>query len=339
MRSRLFLIAAFFAAFPFFAHAEVTFEGDIAFGGSYNSNMALLSSEDRVTMDTRKAGLDVFSLDLDAFLTLIPADIFSLEYTLFAAVPPHPAHIPYAFFNHSLAALFTHEFDEVDISYGVELGHLLVGFDNRLLDPQALFDLFWYAHESLSYYLSASFSYAVSLDGEYSYLTAPGFRFENGIYIYPVSGDRSFISVGVGERMFFFGEDHILSPVPPDPPEPEVWARRDLSETYLRLKGKYIYEGFSAEASVRYGFMYYLGADRWRGTPDLPLSPAEYEKTRIDHALRLKALLEYRFTELFSLQAYYQYLRNFSNMGEDIADYENDTFDQHSTGLMFRFVF
>lgn len=334
MRSRLFLIAAFFAAFPFFLYAEVTFEGDIAFGGSYNSNMALLSSEERVTMDTRKAGLDVFSLDLDAFLTLIPSDIFSLEYTLFAAVPPHPAHISYAFFNHSLAALFTHEFDEVDISYGVELGHLLVGFDNRLLEPQALFDLFWYAHESLSYYLSASFSYAVSLDGEYSYLTAPGFRFENGIYVYPVAGNRSFISVGVGERLFLFGEDafETLDLI-------QVTARRDSAETYLRLKGKYIYEGFSAEASVRYGFMYYLGADRWRGTPDLPLSSAEYEKTRIDHALRLKALLEYRFTDLFSTQAYYQYLRNFSNIGEDPADYENDTFDQHATGLMFRFVF
>ncbi|HNT29300.1 MAG TPA: hypothetical protein PKH10_14110, partial [bacterium] len=237
MRSRLFLIAALAAVFPFFIiHAEVSFEGDIAFGGSYNSNMALLSSGDRVTMDARKAGLDVFSLDLDAFLTLIPADIFSLEYTLFAVVPPQPAHISYAFFNHALAVLFTHEFDEVDISYGVELGHLLIGFENRLLEPQVLFDLFWYARESLSYYLSGSFSYAASLDREYAYLTAPGFRFENGVYIYPVSGDRSFISVGVGERMFFFGEDHILSPEPPASPEPEVWARRDLSETYLRLK-------------------------------------------------------------------------------------------------------
>ncbi|HNT29093.1 MAG TPA: hypothetical protein PKH10_13060, partial [bacterium] len=91
--------------------------------------------------------------------------------------------------------------------------------------------------------------------------------------------------------------------------------------------------------SVRYGFTCYLGADRWRGTPELPLSNVEHEKTRMDHALRLKALLEYRFTDLFSLQAYYQYLRNFSNMGEDPADYENDTFDQHATGLMLRFVF
>lgn len=338
MGYRLFLIAAFVAAFPFFAHAEVTFEGDIAFGGSYNSNISRLSGEDLSRMGSSQRSADAFSVDLDTFLTLWPAETFSLEYTLFTAVPPYPRDIDYSFFNHALAALFSHEFDDMDISYGVELGHLLVGFDNRLLEPQALFDLFWYARESLSYYLSVGVSYTVSLDREYAYLTAPGFRFENGIYIYPVSGDRSFISVGVGERMFFFGEDHLLAE-PSAPPEPEVWARRDLSETYLRLKGKYIYEGFSAEASVRYGFMYYLGSDRWRGTPELPLSPAEYEKTRIDHALRVKALFEYRFTDLFSMQVYYQYLRNFSNMGEDIVDYENDTFDQHATGLMSRFVF
>lgn len=327
--NRLILIAALVAVFSSALYAEVNFEGDIALGASYNSNLALISPDDRSTTGMRTSDIASFSLDLDAFLTLIPAEVFALEYTLFAAVPPHPATVGYSFFNHSLAALFSHEFEEVDISYGVELGHLLIGFNNRLLDPQILFDLFWYAHDNLSYYLTVAGTYVVSLDGEYAYLTAPGFRFENGIYIYPVAGNRSFISLGVGERLFFFGEDAFETP-----DLITVTARRDSAETYVRLKGKYFYEGFGIEASLRYGFVQYMGADEWIEGGD-----ALYSKVRVDHTLRTKATLEYRFTDLFSMQAYYSYLRAFSNIGDEAADYENDDYDQHASGLMFRFVF
>ncbi len=326
--NRLILIAALVAAFSSI-DAEVVFEGDIAFGASYNSNIGRLSGDDLSLMGVKKSSNGSFSLDLDAFLTLIPADVFALEYTLFTAVPPTPANIDYSFFNHSLAAIFTHELEDVDISYGIEVGHLLVGFNNRLLDPQVMFDLFWYAHEQFSCYLNIAGSYIVSLDTEYSYLTAPGFRLESGFYVYPVAGNRSFIAFGAGERMFFFGEDDFETPdlIP-------VTARRDSAETYLRLKGKYVYKGFSAEALLRYGFTQYMGADRWIEGGD-----ALYTKVRLDHSVRTKATFEYRFTDLFSMQAYYSYLRNFSNIGDEAADYENDDFDQHATGLMFRFVF
>jgi|GEM_PF-1311502 len=346
MNHRLFFIAAIIVAFYAHISAEVTFEGDVSFGASYNSNIGRLSGDDlsQTGSGSGKNNNDAFSVDLDAFLTLQTGDLFSLEYTLFTAVTPED--ISYSFFNHSLAAIFSHELEEIDISYGLETGHLLVGFANRLVEPQAFFELFWYAHEQLSYYLNVAGSYAVSLDTEYSYLTAPGFRFENGLYWYPVAGDRSFISLGVGERMFFFGEDRYtveeLSPAPMTPPiSLTVWAQRAFSEIYVRLKGKYFYKGFSAEASIRYGFLYYLHADRWETLPDSsPLPPfPQYEKTKSDHALRLKALFEYRFTDLFSLQAYYAYLRNFSNMGDSAVDHENNDYDQHTTGFMCRFVF
>ncbi|HOW51381.1 MAG TPA: hypothetical protein PLV42_04970 [bacterium] len=344
MNYRLFFIAAIIVALSAHAVAEVTFEGDVSFGSSYNSNIGRLSFRDLGTMGLTESDNDAFSADLDAFLTLRTGDLFSLEYTLFTAVTPED--ISYSFFHHSLAALFSHELEEIDINYGLETGHLLVGFANRLVEPQVFFELFWYAHEQLSYYLNAAGSYAVSLDTDYGYLTAPGFRFETGIYVYPVAGNRSFISMGVGERMFFFGEDdYLVEQESSDPMMPPmsltVWAQRAFSETYVRLKGKYYYKGFSAEASVRYGFMRYLDADRWEVLPD-PFQPPpfpQYEKTKSDHALRLKALFEYRFTDLFSLQAYYAYLRNFSNMGGDTTDYENDRYDQHTTGFMCRFVF
>lgn len=331
MNRRLLFIAALVAVFSFSIHAEVGFEGDVSLGSSYNSNIGRLSGDDltQAQMAGAKSDNDAFSIDLDSFLTLQAGDLFSLEYTLFASLIPEPAHIDYSFFNHSLAALFSHELEDVDISYGIEVGHLLVGVGNRLLEPQAVFDLFWYAHPNLSYYLTVAGSYVVSLDEEYAYLTAPGVRFENGIYLYPVAGNRSFISLGVGERMFFFGEDDFETP-----DLITVTARRDSAETYLRLKGKYFYEGLSIEASLRYGFIQYMDADRWIEGGD-----ALYNKVRVDHTLRAKATFEYRFTDLFSMQAYYSYLRNFSNIGDEAADYENDDFDQHTTGLMFRFVF
>ena len=65
----------------------------------------------------------------------------------------------------------------------------------------------------------------------------------------------------------------------------------------------------------------------------------QYEKRRIDHSLRLKATLEYRFTDLFSLLGYYQYLRNFSNIGAEATDYGDASYDQHLAGVMIRFVF
>ncbi len=114
-----------------------------------------------------------------------------------------------------------------------------------------------------------------------------------------------------------------------------MWIQHGFSETYLRLKGKYFYRGFSMEASARYGFAYYLAADRWVS----PSPSTQYEKRRVDHMLRLKATLEYRFTDFFSLFGYYQYLRNFSNIGTETVDYTDFSYDQHLAGLMLHLLF
>jgi len=312
---------------PLFLFAT-SIEGDIAVGGSYNTNAGLLSSDELAEMGISKRANSAFGFDADVLLSLCLADQFSLDYNLFASVTP--TDISTSFFTHSLAFTISHELDEVDLEYGIEAGHLLLGFENRTVDPQAFFNFFWYATDSLSYYLTATVSYVVGLSAAYDYFTAPGLRFENGIYLYPVTGNGSFISFGAGERLFFFGEEYVAPFEPDDPP---VWSHHGFSETYARLKGKFVYEGFSIEASLRYGFFYYLADDRWmmRGTT--------YEKRRIDHAIRPKAAIEYRFTDLFSLLGYYQYLWNFSSIGTERSDYRDLSYDQHLAGIMARFVF
>jgi len=302
-------------------------EGDIAFGGSYNTNAGLLSSDELAATDRSARSNRAFGADLDAILTLSLGDLFAMEYSLFTTVTP--TDITSSFWYHSLAFSFSHELKEVDIEYGIEVGHLMIGFENRTVDPQLFFNLFWYADDHLSYYLTSAFSYVAALSDTYDYFNAPGGRLETGIYVYPVAGNRSFISLGLGERLFFFGEEYVAS----EDGLPPVWSQHGFSETYARLKGKFIYEGFSAEASARYGFSYYLDDDRWtsRGST--------YTKRRIDHGLRIKATLEYCFTDFFSLLGYYQYQRLFSSIGTTPTDYRDLSYDQHLAGAMVRFVF
>ncbi len=302
-------------------------EGDIAFGGSYNTNAGLLSSDELAAADRVARTNRAFGADLDALLSLSFTDLFAIEYSLFTTVTP--PDITSSFWYHSLAFSFSHELTEVDIEYGIEVGHLMIGFENRTIDPQLFLNLFWYADDHLSYYLTSSLSYVVGLSETYDYFTAPGGRIENGIYWYPVSENRSFLSLGIGERLFFFGEEYLA----PEEDLPPVWSQHGFSETYARLKGKFFYEGFSAEAVARYGLFYYLANDRWT------LKGGTYTKRRIDHTIRLKATIEYRFTDFFSLLGYYQYQRLFSSIGTEPTDYHDLSYDQHLAGAMVRFVF
>ncbi len=306
----------------------VSLEGDISVGGSYNTNAGLLSSEELATLGRSTRSNRAFGVDLDALLDVALNDLATIEYSLFTTITPTDTSL--SFWYHSLTFSFSHELDDVDIEYGIETGHLLVGFENRTVDPQLFFNLFWYTDPALSYYLSASFAYTVGLASLYDYFTAPGGRFETGIYLYPVAENPSCISLGAGERLFFFGEE-FLAPFVPQ--EPTVWSQHGFSETYVRLKGKIFFRDFSAEILGRYGVSYYLADDRWT------LARETYIKRRIDHNLRLGTTLEYRFTDVFSILGYYQYQRAFSSIGAESSDYTDLSYDQHLAGVMFRFVF
>ena len=297
--------------------------GTVVIGSSYDSN----PGDDEISTNRggRKELLkDVgdFSLDISTDLFIYPVQSLYLDY--FTSLSYTFKDESYSFFSHNAEIAYEKGFENSDLNMGLVFGHTVYDFNevyNRI-EIEPYIEAVHYQSDVSSGWYRISWQYRYPF--EFSDIYYEGQK---------ISAEISELITFMNRKSFFL-LNSLFS----------VYLLDNSTETYdmviVEKKNSYFnfiqnfrlklgVSMFDLIPGISYELSYFLKNDEWSG----------FKKRRIDHGISPSLKLVLNAKDFFAIALSYKYFKNFSTIGESVADYYDYNYDRHRVMLEFLFKF
>ena len=318
---KIFVIIIFLFLFSYLSAIEDS-GGLFSLGSSYDSNPSDDLAEAKGGRKETMKNAGDFSVDFSSDLFMYPVKGLYLDY--FTALSYTFKDESYSFFSHNAEIAYEHEFENSDLNLGLIFGHTVYDFNSvyNRIEAEPYIEAVHYQSDISSGWYRLSWQYRYP------------FEFSDVYY----EGQK--ISADLSELITFMNRKSsiLLNSLF------SVYLLEDSTEIYdvttVEKRNSYFLfvenirlklglSMFDLVPGISYECSYFFKDDKWNGN----------EKRRIDHGISPSLKIVLNATDFFAVSLSYKYLKNFSSIGKDSADYYDYNYDRHRVNLEISFKF
>jgi len=175
-------------------------------------------------------------------------------------------------------------------------------------------------------YIDIKIGYVKGIHKKVKFMDGPVSGIEIGGFFYPGSVVDQIKLKGGSDIFIYIDEDFKLCDA-----ERTLNIKNSYVQTFATVELFWEFHSFAFEFQAQYDYLYWIDRDE--------LIEENWQKRRIDHRVSIQPSFNYFVTKSFEVNTYYNFKRNFSNLGENIKDYTDYNSTNHLAGINLIFSF
>ncbi|GAB4294497.1 MAG: hypothetical protein Kow0090_09230 [Myxococcota bacterium] len=322
-------------------YAEEGFSGSARIGGSYNSNIPLLSTLEKesglaVIEGEQDPGGVVAHSGLTFSYSFLDSDDLFLSSSYLISLDAPPNFLAYSYLYQSFIFDVGYTVDYIMLSLLIIPRFVMTDISSPApyyWDVAGYFDFFALESDNWATGVTLGVDRYDSLNSDVQYLQGIVLSGELAQYWYPTGG-KSYISLSAfGDRAWFPSFENVADSLLKVNYGNAGGGAKIAAKIYLK-PSLYLY------ASARIKRWIYDEEDKWLAADE---ASGEIEnifvKKRGDMSQHYSISLDYKFTESWEVELFGGFIKNGSNLGEDELDYIDRRYEQIISGTAIEYFF